>query len=183
MRGGGGDGPRAGTPRRRPSDGPGRQMDGSDSEVLTRLGGALREAGIVFTQTHHEPVYTSPQAAAVRGTTLHSGAKALITKADDTFVMIVMPADLSLDSNSLRKLLKSRRLRFATKEELLDLTGLTPGSIPPFGSLFGLPTICDERLSDNEQINFNAGAHTDSIQMPYDAYIAYESPQIAKVAK
>ena len=143
----------------------------------------LNEAGISFAHTHHEPVYTSKEAAQARGSSLHSGAKALIVKSGDKFLMAVMPADLSLDSGALRKLLGCRRLRFATQEEVLWLTGLTSGSIPPFGSLFGLPTICDQRLADNEHINFNAGSHTESIQMTFEAYIAVESPMMATVAK
>ena len=46
-----------------------------------------------------------------------------------------------------------------------------------------MSTICDERLADNERINFNAGSHTESIQMPYNDYVAFESPRTAKVAK
>ncbi len=158
--------------------------EGEDQpSVLSRLTVALQLAGIPFVHTTHKPVYTSPEAAAVRGVPLHSGAKALIVKAVDGFVLVVMPADLSLDSHGLRKHLGIRRLRFATKEEVFELTGLRPGSIPPFGSLFQRPTICDERLSENERINFNAGAHTDSFQISYDDYIRYESPTIAKVAK
>ncbi len=159
-------------------------MSEAPTPVLDHLVAALREAGIDFTQMHHAPVYTSAEAAAVRGTTLHSGAKALILKGEESFVMVVLPADMALDSNTVRKLLGVKRLRFATKEEVLDLTGgLTPGSIPPFGSLFGLPTICDERLAENERINFNAGSHSDSIQMSYSAYVAYESPRVESVAK
>jgi len=152
-------------------------------DVLTRLKEALTDAGVSFVHLQHKAVYTSAEAAAVRGVPLHSGAKALILKGGDEFVMLVMPADLSLDSAGARKHLGHRRLRFATKEEVLDLTGLTPGSIPPFGSLFSLRTICDERLSDNERINFNAGSHTNSFQMSYDSYLAYETPELARVAK
>lgn len=151
--------------------------------VFERLTAALTEAGISFRHLHHDPVYTSPDAARVRGTPLHSGAKALILTEAGCFRLAVMPADLSLDSNAVRKLFKCRRLRFATKEEVLDLTGLTPGSIPPFGSLFGFPTICDERLSDNEYIVFNAGSHSDSIQMKCEDYISYENPRFARIAK
>ena len=39
----------------------------------------------------HAPVFTSEVAAAVRGTPLASGAKALICKVDDRFVLIVPP--------------------------------------------------------------------------------------------
>ncbi len=154
----------------------------SDS-VLSRLAASLGAAGIAFTRTRHRPVYTSAEAAEVRGASLHSGAKALIVKGGEDFLMVVIPADLSLDSHAFRSLLGTKKLRFASKEEVLELTGLTPGSIPPFGSLFKLATYCDERLAENERINFNAGDHCVSIQMSYADYVAYESPRIAKVAK
>ena len=155
----------------------------SGDSVLARLEHSLRSAGISFTQTQHRPVYTSAEAAEVRGVSLQSGAKALIVKGGENFLMVVFPADLSLDSHALRTLLGTKKLRFATKEEVLERTGLAPGSIPPFGSLFKLPTYCDERLADNERINFNAGDHSVSIQMNYTDYVAYESPRIAKVGK
>ena len=158
-------------------------MSTDGEKVFEQLKGALSSAGIVFTETHHRPVYTSAEAAEVRGVPLHSGAKALILKGDEGFVMAVLPADLSLHGRALRKVLGSSRLRFATKEEVAEITGLTPGSIPPFGSLFDLATICDERLAENERINFNAGSHSDSVQMSYADYVAYESPRVATIAR
>jgi Ala-tRNA(Pro) deacylase len=74
-----------------------------------------------------------------------------------------------------------KSLRFATKEEVENLTGLQPGSIPPFGSLFGLVTYCDPRLAENTAINFNAGDHTISIQMAYADFIAVEKPTLLSV--
>lgn len=153
------------------------------ADVLDRLDTALNDAGIAFQRTEHAPVYTSAEAAAIRGVSLHSGAKALILKCGDEFLMAVLPADLSLDSAALREALGTRRIRFADKDEVLRITGLTPGSIPPFGSLFGLATYCDVRLAENERINFNAGSHTVSIQMNYADYIALEKPIIVRVGK
>ena len=157
-------------------------MTSEDPPVHDRLLASPRAAGVPFTQMYHAPVYTSAEAARVRGTTLHSGAKALILKGNHGFVMAVIPADRPLDSRALRKHLKSKRLRFATKEEVLEMTGLTPGSIPPFGSIFNLATVCDKRLAENETINFNAASHSDSIQMSYVDYIAYEKPALASIA-
>lgn len=156
---------------------------GPTSDVLGRLTRALQQRNVAYVHTQHRPVYTSAEAAEVRGAPLHSGAKALILKAGGRFVMVVLPADRSLDSGEVRRHLDCKRLRFASEDEVLRLTGLTPGSIPPFGSLFDLPTICDERLSKNELINFNAGTHTDSFQLTYAAYVGYESPAIAQVAR
>ena len=157
-------------------------MAPDEETVHDRLVATLEAAGVPFSKLHHAPVYTSVEAARVRGSSLHSGAKALILKGSKGFVMAVIPANLPLDSRTLRKHLKSKRLRFATPEEVFEMTGLTPGAIPPFGSFFNLPTICDERLAENESINFNAASHTDSMQMTYRAYVAYESPEIARIA-
>ncbi len=157
--------------------------DEASSNMVDRLAAALGEAGIEFARSSHREVRTSAEAAEVRGTSLHSGAKALIVKGDHGFVMLVMPADMSLHGSAARKRIDSRRMRFATPEELLELTGLLPGSIPPFGSLFNLKTICDERLGENELINFNAGSRAQSIQMSYRDYVAFESPVIAAIAK
>lgn len=158
-------------------------QDGDDAPVFTRLKAALGAANTRFELMHHAPVYTSAEAAAVRGTSLRSGAKALIVKGDAGFSLAVMPADRSLDSRAFRRLIGSRGLRFASAEEVLELTGLRPGSIPPFGSLFGLQTVCDLGLSENPSINFNAGSHCDSIQMKYADYAAFEKPTLAAIAK
>ena len=148
------------------------------SRLLTRL----QEAGVPFTQREHAAVRTSEEAAAVRGAPLHSGAKALVLKGGDRFLLAVLPADRALDSRALRAVVGSRRIRFASRDELLELTGLTPGAVPPFGSLFGLETVCDPGLADNEQINFNAGSHSHSVQMSYADWEAMERPRVAPIA-
>ena len=151
------------------------------TSVFERLEQRLRERGVTFTVLRHEPVYTSEQAAAVRGTPLSSGAKALILKAGDRFVLLVLPADRKLDSRKARDVLQVKALRFASKEEAQEMTGLQPGSIPPFGSLFGLPTYCDPALGENASINFNAGDHAISVQMSWQDYVGVEQPQPAVV--
>ena len=146
------------------------------ASVFERLQERLLQAGVAFTVSTHEPAYTSEQAAAVRGTSLASGAKALVLKAGDGFVLLVLPADRKLDSRKARAALGVKALRFATKEEVQELTGLQPGSIPPFGSLFGLSTCCDPALAENASINFNAGDHATSVQMTYVDYLRTEKP-------
>ncbi len=157
--------------------------DPPHNDVVERLVALLERGGALFQLSSHAEVRTSAEAAEVRGTSLHSGAKALIVKSEAGFALLVMPADMSLKSSAARKLLKSNRMRFATPEELMTLTGLVPGSVPPFGSLFGLQTICDERLADNERINFNCGSRSRSIQMAYRDYVAVESPLIGQIAR
>ena len=135
-----------------------------------------------FEVLRHAPVFTSQEAADVRGVPLSSGAKALICKADQEMVMFVLPANLRLASKSVRKAASLKSLRFASRDEGAELTGLQPGSIPPFGSLFGLPTWCDSRLVNEPTINFNAGDHSISIQIAFDAYRDVEQPRMGDFA-
>ena len=151
--------------------------------VFQRVEGRLKQHAAAFDVLRHEPVYTSEEAAAVRGTPLSSGAKALICKGDEEFVMFVLPADRKLASKAIRRARGWRKLRFATGEEVEELTGLKPGSIPPFGSLFGLPTFCDSRLGENETINFNAGDHRISVSMAYVDYVKVEVPELGGFAE
>lgn len=144
--------------------------------VFDRICQLLAARGVMFDVLRHGPVYTSEEAAAVRGTPLASGAKALICKADERFIMLVLPADRKLASKAVRKSQNIKSLRFGSHEEVAQLTGLAPGSIPPFGSLFGLPTWCDERLGEHPRINFNAGDHSISLSVNYADYLAAEQP-------
>jgi aminoacyl-tRNA editing protein len=59
------------------------------------------------------PVRTSAEAAAVGGTPLEAGAKALVVRTDGRPVRLVLPADRRIDNPRLRELLRTRRLRFA----------------------------------------------------------------------
>ena len=149
--------------------------------IFERIEQKLQSAGVPFTVLRHAPVYTSEEAAAVRGTPLSSGAKALVVKAGADFVLLVMPADRKLDSKKARAALGVKALRFATREEVAELTGLQPGAIPPFGSLFGLPTTCDPALSLNAAINFNAGDHAVSVSMTCADFLSVERPTLAEL--
>lgn len=154
-----------------------------ESTVFERLERRLQAAGVAFDVLRHQPVFTSSEAAEIRGTTLASGAKALVCKADERFVMLVLPADRKLASKAWRHSQGWKSLRFANGEEVQQLTGLQPGSIPPCGSLFELPTYCDDRLGENEQINFNAGDHAISISLRYADYVAVEQPIVMRLAE
>jgi Ala-tRNA(Pro) deacylase len=133
--------------------------------VAVRLAQWLRDAGVPFEILEHAPVRTSEEAARVRGTPLEQGAKALVVRADDRFVHCVLPAHLKADNAALRAIIGTRKLRFATRDELHEVTGCEPGAVPPFGNLFGLPVLLDEALCLNDRVVFNAGSNTVSIIM------------------
>src|SRR4051812_34443544 len=102
-------------------------------EVLARLRQFLHDAGVEFTETTHEPTFTSEHSARARGESLSIGAKALVMKADGRYSLLVLPADRKLASAMVKRHLGAKKFRFADAAELHELTGLVPGSVPPFG--------------------------------------------------
>ncbi len=142
------------------------------SSVLQAIRNLLTGAGIPFREVHHEPTLTSEDSARARGEELRFGGKALLVKGDGEFRLFVLPADRKVDSSEIRRTLKLRKLRFASGDELLDLTGLVPGSVPPFGEpILPFPLFVDSSISANERIAFNAGSLTDSIIMSVEDYL------------
>jgi Ala-tRNA(Pro) deacylase len=148
-------------------------------DAHARLVALLRAEGADFRLTHHDPVTTSAEAAAVRGAELRSGAKAMLVKTKSGFVLVVLAGDRRVDWKRLAPHVGDKGARFASDDELQAATGLTKGAIPPIGALFGLPTIYDESLLDVETVNFNAGSHTDSITMRREDLIRIGGGEVA----
>jgi Ala-tRNA(Pro) deacylase len=153
------------------------------TSVTERLTRWLHERGASFRLLEHAPVFTSEEAARVRGTPIEAGAKALVLRAEERTVHVVLPGNRKVDNAQLRAILGTRTLRFATPEELLALTGCTPGAVPPFGNLFGLPVLVDEELAKREDIAFNAGSNTVSIVMRCADFLRLSEAKVHKLAK
>lgn len=139
--------------------------------MLEKIRAWLDGLAIEYRHVHHAPTPTSADSARERGEPIEVGGKALLVKAGGTFRLVVLSAVLRLDSKALRHELGSRQIRFATREELLALTGLVPGSVPPFGEpILPFPLYVDQSTLDNDRIAFNAGSLTDSLILSIEDY-------------
>jgi len=150
----------------------------SMTTVYEKIKESLESHSVDFEVMNHEPVYTSEEAARVRGTPLKEGAKAMVMKANKKPVLVVLAADRRIDNKRFKKQYKVKDLRMASPEEVEELTGLKIGSIPPFGNILGLPTYVDRSLLENQRISFNAGMHTRSIIMLLRDYLETAEAQV-----
>jgi len=147
--------------------------------IHAKLVALLSAEAVEFQLTHHDPVTTSAEAAAVRGAELHSGAKAMLVKARAGFVLAVLAGDRKVDWKLLAPLVGGKGARFATDEELRNVTGLSKGAVPPLGVLFDIRTIYDRSLLEVETVNFNAATHTDSVSMNRDDLVRIGGGEVA----
>lgn len=144
----------------------------------------LEENTISYAYMEHEAGVTSEEMAAIRKDfSLSEGAKALILMTDIGFVQVVVPGDKKFRNSKLRKVIRTKDIRFASPEELSELTdGILPGAVPPFGTLFNLPVYADEKLFVNEHIVFNCGERTASIAMKSGDYRTVVRPVVADIS-
>ena len=98
--------------------------------VLNAILTMLDDHEVAYRHLEHAPTRTSEESAAARGESVRIGGKALVIRTGDVFRLFVLSAARKLDSAAIRREFSTRHARFATPEELLDLTGLVPGSVP-----------------------------------------------------
>jgi Ala-tRNA(Pro) deacylase len=151
--------------------------------VLEQIRAWLADQGIRFREVHHPPTRTSEESALARGEELRIGGKALLIKVDSAFRLFILSADRKLDSAAIKQHFGAKKTRFATPEELMELTGLVPGSVPPFGEpILPFPLYVDPSVLENERIAFNAGSLTDSVIMAVSDYRRLAKPEIVQFA-
>ena len=139
--------------------------------MLDKIRSWLAAEGVPFREAHHEPTRTSEESARARGEEMRVGGKALVVKVDDTFRLFVLSAHRKLDSGAIKKRFAAKKTRFATPEELMEMTGLVPGSVPPFGQpILPFPLYVDPSVFENDRVAFNAGSLTDSMVVPIADY-------------
>ncbi len=140
--------------------------------ILESIREMLGTRGIQFREVHHGVTKTSEESAAARGESLSIGGKAILMKVGEEFKLFVLSASRKINSSAIKRQFSERKIRFATSEELQSLTGLVPGSVPPFGRpILPFDIFVDPSIVSNERIAFNAGSLTDSIIMQTKDYL------------
>jgi Ala-tRNA(Pro) deacylase len=139
----------------------------------------LQSLSIDFREVHHAPTFTSEESAKARGEDLRIGGKALLMKTGEIFRLFVLSASLKADSAAIREKFGVRKIRFASAGELKELTGLVPGSVPPFGHpLLPFELYADTSVTENDKIAFNAGSLEDSIILRVEDWLRAARPDV-----
>jgi Cys-tRNA(Pro) deacylase len=138
------------------------------SFVEQKIKQILSSNQIEFEETEHEAVYTSHKAAQVIGLEAEeAGVKSLILKTKEgAFILVLNPGNKKVDTKKIAQMEDTKSVYFASPEEVLKVTGIPIGSIPPFGHKTKLKTYLNEELLDCDYLYFNPGSHTKTIKMP-----------------
>jgi len=146
----------------------------------------LDDAKYKYELVEHKTTYTAWDTSQTERVKPQEVAKALVMKADNDYVLALIPANRNLDKQKLLKIINSIRKKTETKnakkidfakeawmkKNLLGKVGATP----PFGKLVGLEIYADNLLLKNKKIYLGSGEYTLSIRVNTSQYLKIENP-------
>jgi len=136
-----------------------------------------------YVSISHSPAYTAQEIAASAHIPGRELAKTVIVKLDGKPAMAVLPASFRLDLTLFKEASGARQVELASEPEFKNLfPDCEIGAMPPFGNLYGLPVYVAEKLTDDREIAFNAGTHSELIRMTYSDFERLVQPIVAKVS-
>ncbi len=151
--------------------------------VLKALCDYLDRECIRYTVISHSPAFTSQEIAAASHISGRELAKTVIVRIDGELAMAVLPASYRVDVELLGELSGAVRIEMAHEDDFRAVfPGCETGAMPPFGNLFDLPVHVADELTQDEYIAFNAGSHTELIQMRYRDFERLVHPRVLDFA-
>jgi Ala-tRNA(Pro) deacylase len=158
-------------------------LAGVSNVMNERLEELLEVRGIRYERVTHREAFTSQEEAASAHVSGWSWAKTLVVKDPVGLALAVLPACCTADLNRLKGLIGRGEVRLATVEEMLAaFPGCELGTIPPFGRIFGVPTIVEEALVEQRDITLPAGDHRTAIRMRATEYVSVAQARLGRFA-
>ena len=143
----------------------------------------LREHDVPFEAKHHRATFTARDTAQAMHVSGDHVAKSVLMQADGHYVLAVLPATHHLNMWMAREALHAHDLKLAEESDLPNLfKDCELGAIPPFGSQYGITTIVDEALAEDDYIVFPANRLDEAVSMKYEDYERLEHPQVAALS-
>lgn len=140
----------------------------------------LEEEGVRYGRHPHPRAVTARALAEVTHTGGHHVAKTVLVLADGEIWMAVLPADEALRPDRLAKSLAAEQVCLMSETQFAELfADCEPGAEPPFGRLYGLPTVVERELTKERTILLRGGAHDEALEMSSSDYMTLEHPRIA----
>jgi Ala-tRNA(Pro) deacylase len=143
----------------------------------------LKRNGVPYEVIEHVPAFSAHEVAVVSHVQDKDLAKTLIVHTDNSFCMVVLPADHRLDDHLLHQVVKAKHLHLAHEDDLRPLfPDCELGAMPPFGNLYALPVYMDQALTEDSEIVFNACSHTKSLRMKMNDYLHLVKPIVGPLS-
>ena len=115
---------------------------------------------------HENPLRSFEQAAEERQQRPEQIVRSILFQIrPDVFVMVLVAGREQVDWRKLRQLVGRSRVRMATEEEVLEVTGYRVGTVSPFGLKNQVKVLIDTSVLKEEEVSLGSGARQIAIIM------------------
>ena len=115
---------------------------------------------------HENPLMSFEQAAAERNQRPEQIVRSILFQVrPEEFVMVLVAGREQVDWKKLRQLVGRSRIRMATEEEVMDVTGYRIGTVSPFGLKNPVRVLIDESVLREEEVSTGSGTRQIAIMM------------------
>jgi Ala-tRNA(Pro) deacylase len=144
-----------------------------------RLLAFLDDNQVKYVVISHSRAFTTQEIAAATHIPGKELAKSVIVEIDGEMAMAVLPGSQKVDVELLREAVGADQVSLARESEFKDrFPECDLGAMPPFGNLYGMPVYVADGLTDDEEIAFNAGSHTELVKMSYRDFERLAQPRV-----
>ena len=144
-----------------------------------RLKEYLDREGVKYSSQPHATAYTAQEVAASAHVPGKQFAKTVIVNLDGKLAMVVLPANRKVILQDLRDITGTDRVTVASEDEFKQrFPDCEPGAMPPFGNLYDMDVFVAAELTEDDEIAFNAGTHTEIIRMAYGDFNRLVHPRV-----
>jgi Ala-tRNA(Pro) deacylase len=151
--------------------------------VCTRLRELLDAEGLKYVVTSHSQAFTAQEVAQRLHVSGREMAKTVVLRTAGGLALAVVRAPDRVDLERAGAILGEDVSLASEREFERAFPDCEMGAMPPFGNLYGLPTLVDEELAKDQEIVFNAGTHTDAIRMAFRDFTTAAQPRLARVSE
>lgn len=146
----------------------------------------LRDKGVEFEVLPHEESCDAMHLAEAVHAPGKCVAKCVLTQADHGYrsFVVIVPSTHRIDFSRLKSCCGGGEFELATEEGITQhFPDCQVGVVPPFGSLYGVGTIVDRRVGENEKIIFDANNHREAVRLSYSDFVRLENPLVGDFAE
>jgi Cys-tRNA(Pro)/Cys-tRNA(Cys) deacylase len=134
---------------------------------------------------HEEPVISFEQAASDRNQRPEQIVRSILFQIrPEEFVLVLVAGPAQVDWRKLRQLVKRSRIRMATEEEVLEVTGYRIGTVSPFGLKNPVKILVDESVLKEKEVSLGSGVRNTAIIMKSaDLRLALDEAEIVSLGE
>jgi Ala-tRNA(Pro) deacylase len=142
----------------------------------------LKQKQVPFEVLRHERSETAAGTAKELDVSEDNFAKTVVLLVDGRPVIAVLQAPYLVNPAEVKNALGAGVAALADEADFEEyFPDCERGAVPPFGSQYGMPTVVDTHLAEDDYIVFDGNTHREAIMMRFEDYQTIEHPHQAAI--